>query len=206
MRYLSIITNFGCSHRCPYCVTRNRHVLIDPENDLSNLKEAMREAKPDIISVSGGGDPLNDYDKHRDWWAKLMEIIGGIPLEIHTSYLKNDFDIPCERIVYHPVSKNEDISLIKRKGSEKIRVVYVVTDDFTIDDLADLRLEAYANNSIDEFSYRQLVRRDGIASDHLERELMIGHSQGWWHYIKQADYNIYFANGRLYNEFQRING
>ena len=203
-RYLSVITNFGCRHHCPYCITRDRGVEVSRANSLIGLREAIKEISPDIISVSGGGDPFNDYGEHRDWWDDLYRIAGPIPIEPHTSYLENDFDRPCLRIVYHPISKNEDISAIKRKGEEIVRVVYVVTDDMSASDLPSIADEVGESEDIDELSFRQLVKADGSVSRHLGEELAAGHSKGLWHYIRQADYNAYFANGRLCGAFQDI--
>lgn len=34
--------------------------------------------------------------------------------------------------------------------------------------------------------------------------LKAGHNKGLWHYIRQKDYNIYYAENRIYTKFSEI--
>jgi hypothetical protein len=34
--------------------------------------------------------------------------------------------------------------------------------------------------------------------------LKTGHEKGLWHYIRQKDYNIYYAENRIYTKFSEI--
>lgn len=93
-----------------------------------------------IVSVSGGGDPLHEYEKHTDWYEKLFDILEemGIPLEMHTSYIDSNFPMKmCRRVVYHLRNK-EQLSKIFRQENEIVRVVYVVTDDMTMQDILEI--------------------------------------------------------------------
>lgn len=67
-KYLSIITNFGCHYTCPYCVVKNNHldILQTTLEGLDNLSKSIQESKANIISLSGGGDPLFQYPNHKD--------------------------------------------------------------------------------------------------------------------------------------------
>lgn len=124
-------------------------------------------------------------------------------MEIHTSYLNTNFPIEkCERVVYH-LRTLEDLTQIKRRGNEIIRVVYVVTKDFNInkiDYIAD-----FVNNSreIDELSFRQMIDNNYKETDYCQEYLLKGHKKRWY-YIKQDDYNIYYVNGVVYNHFKDI--
>lgn len=68
-KYLSIITNFGCHGKCPYCIVRENGIKVPKTTlgGLDNLTKALKETNRDIISISGGGDPLHEYEKHVDW-------------------------------------------------------------------------------------------------------------------------------------------
>lgn len=83
------------------------------------------------------------------------------------------------RVVYHmrPTSLSDDVALaLPRKwfDGQKVRVVYVVTPDFTperIDRIADL---VAGNNVVNELSFRQKVNPDNTIRPHV-REV----SEGW---------------------------
>lgn len=81
MRYMSIITNFGCHYKCPYCIVKenNLHIPRTTLAGLDNLEEALKENGCNIVSISGGGDPLHEYEKHIDWYRKFF----GIAHQLH---------------------------------------------------------------------------------------------------------------------------
>lgn len=64
-KYLSIITNFGCHGKCPYCITKTNNIAVPKTtiDGLNNLSNYLHENKYNIVSVSGGGDPLFQYEK-----------------------------------------------------------------------------------------------------------------------------------------------
>lgn len=80
MWYMSIITNFGCHYKCPYCIVKenNLHIPRTTLAGLDNLEEALKENDCNIVSISGGGDPLHEYEKHVDWYRKLFGIAHGM--------------------------------------------------------------------------------------------------------------------------------
>lgn len=98
MKYMSVITNFGCHYKCPYCIVKenNLHIPRTTLSGLDNLEEALKENNCDIVSISGGGDPLHEYEKHIDWYRKFFGIahkrnvffngsMRPIPVEMHTT-------------------------------------------------------------------------------------------------------------------------
>lgn len=55
MKYMSVITNFGCHYKCPYCIVKenNLHIPRTSLSGLDNLEEALKENNCDIVSISG---------------------------------------------------------------------------------------------------------------------------------------------------------
>lgn len=79
MKYMSVITNFGCHYKCPYCIVKenNLHIPRTTLSGLDNLEEALKENNCDIVSISGGGDPLHEYEKHIDWCQSRERFSAG---------------------------------------------------------------------------------------------------------------------------------
>lgn len=147
MKYMSVITNFGCHYKCPYCIVKenNLHIPKTTLAGLDSLREALKTNRCNIISISGGGDPLHEYDKHIEWYRKFFGITQSywvnfddrkqsIPVEMHTSYMTDETSFPfydCYRVVYH-ANTLEQLSHIRRTGNEIVRAVFVVTAEYTI--------------------------------------------------------------------------
>lgn len=126
-----------------------------------------------------------------------------IPLEMHTSYITSDFPYHrCHRVVYHCRTLS-DMFKIRRHGNEIVRVVFVVTKDFTpglITAIADsVKISPY----IDELSFRQMIDGNYQTTNYCYEFLKSGHKKDWW-YIEQCDYNSYFVNGKIYYEYSKI--
>lgn len=183
MKYMSVITNFGCHYKCPYCIVKenNLHIPKTTVAGLDNLRKSLKENGCNIISLSGGGDPLHEYDKHIEWYRKFFGIIQNhrvffddrerpIPVEMHTSYMTDETSFPfydCYRVVYH-ANTLEQLSHIRRTGNELV-------DD----------------------NYEE--------KHHLEEYLRMGHKKLWW-YIEQNDYNLYYAENQVstrYRDFEK---
>lgn len=202
---LSIITNFGCHFQCPECIVRNNHIDV-PKTTLEGLNgliAAYKDNKCSYITISGGGDPLFQYEKHVDWYRKLFKIARVIDLEMHTSYLTDQSTFPfydCHRVVYH-VHTLEDLKHISKTRTEIVRVVFVVTPNFTAQDLLDIAYYVKNSFDIDELSFRQYVDADYNAVPHLDKYLKLGH-QKLWYYIEQCDYNLYYAENKVYTSYK----
>lgn len=207
MKYLSIITNFGCHWLCPYCVVKNNEIDVPKTTieGLANLKTAVAKEQADIISVSGGGDPLHKYTEHIDYYTKLFEICNelNLPLEMHTSYINSEFPFEkCHRVVYH-LNDVSQLPLIRRYGGEKVRVVFVVTERFTEKLIDEIATYVKISGEIDELSFRQMVNKDFENTFYCFDYLKQGHRVKWW-YIEQCDYNTYYVNGVLCYEYSKI--
>lgn len=88
-KYLSVITNFGCHYACPYCIVKNNNLQI-PKSTLEGINSLADEIKRNNcnwVSLSGGGDPIWDYDNHKDWYNKFFDIVNAlrVKIELHTS-------------------------------------------------------------------------------------------------------------------------
>lgn len=217
-KYLSVITNFGCHYKCPYCIVTNNNLQIPKSTigGLDCLEDVLKENNCNIISLSGGGDPLHEYEKHIDWYRKFFSIVHRrnvyrnnkerqIPVEIHTSYMTDETSFPfydCYRVVYH-ANSYEQLSHIKRTGREIVRVVFVVTENYSINDIMDIALFVKNSSDIDELSFRQMVGNNYEEQHYLEDYLRLGHQKLWW-YIEQCDYNLYYCENKIYTEYKRI--
>lgn len=206
-KYLSVITNFGCHYSCPYCIVKNNnlHIPKSTVDGLSSLKQAIKMTNCNWVSVSGGGDPVWDYKNHMDWWDCFFENLEEF-VELHTSII-NDCTFPYERfdrVVYH-LNNFEQLKSIRRKGGQIVRVVFVVTENFTEDLINKIAVFCHNSDQIDELSFRQMVADNYEVMDYCEDYLRNGHNQLWW-YIEQSDYNLYYCENKIYTEYKRIGG
>lgn len=211
---LSIITNFGCHGLCPYCIVRENGINVPKTTleGLDKLGDILDSGDYNIVSVSGGGDPLHEYEKHKDWYAKLFTILDNrnIPLEMHTSYVTSSFPYgKCKRVVYHLRKDNaREIYKIRKQESEIVRCVFVATEDLSAEYIMEIALakcmQEIVFKQIDELSFRQMVDDNYVAQDYNTKLLEWGHKKGFWHYIKQNDYNDYYVEGKIYKKFSEI--
>ena len=214
-KYLSIITNFGCHYSCPYCIVTNGGIKVPKTTveGLQGLEKAIVENGCNWVSISGGGDPMFELEKHTDWWNKLFEIIfdeeldGLDPkLELHTSYLPDAFDDDAtplaafDRVVYH-CRNISDLFKIKRYNEQIVRVVYVVTETATEAKIDDIAAIVRHHPDIDELSFRQMVDGNFEPTHYCEDYLKAGHKKDWW-YIEQADYNLYYAENEVKTRYE----
>lgn len=220
-KYLSIITNFGCHYRCPYCIVKNNDINIPKTTvgGLDKLVENIRKYDCNWVSISGGGDPLYNTWDNAAWWGRLFNIIPrDVNLELHTSYIDSMDTLTVarfDRVVYH-CHKPEDLFKIPRyqlmdepfdRNLKKqiTRAVFVVTEDFTPKLIDEITAIAKYNRNIDELSFRQMVDKNYEVTHYCEDYLKAGHQKDWW-YIQQCDYNIYYAENEVkfkYEDFVR---
>lgn len=213
-KYLSIITNFGCHYTCPYCIVKNTGIDIPKTTveGLDKLVDNIRKYDCNWVSISGGGDPLHNIHDNYKWYNKLFGLIpSDVKLELHTSYIpptERSTPTQCygfDRIVYHCRSIRDLYKIKRLKYSQKVRVVFVVTDDFSprlINEISDI---VKYNPNIDELSFRQMVDSDYNTTHYCEEYLKAGHQKDWW-YIEQNDYNIYYVENEVsfkYEDFRK---
>lgn len=204
-KYLSIITNFGCHYSCPYCIVKenNLHIPKTTINGLYNVGKYMEEFNCNWISISGGGDPLYDYNQHKDWYDELFYLNQGkYKLEMHTSYILSNRMVYrlFDRVVYH-LHNVEDIKRVKKIGNQTIRIVFVVDESFTKEKINKIVKEVKSNKMINELSFRQMVDGNYQITHYCEEYLRQGHQKDWW-YITQGDYNLYYCEGKISTKYE----
>ena len=104
------------------------------------------------------------------------------------------------RIVYH-LNTFAQLYSIPKRYDEIVRVVFVVTADFTpalIDKIAAVVEENY---NIDELSFRQMVDENYQATDYCRDYLRACHKKKWW-YIEHNDYNPHYAENQIVTKFK----
>lgn len=184
----------------------NLHIPKTTIDSLLWLPKVLQNYDSNLLSISGGGDPLHNYNQHVDYYDLLFSILGNYhcKLEMHTSYLKSDFPFErCYRVVYH-CTNAIDISEIKRKGKEIIRVVFVVDSNFSKDWIDEIYYYYTLNDDVDELTFRQMVDDNYTTRFYCHKYLKEGHNAGKWYYVKQCDYNDYYVNGKIYKKFADI--
>ena len=206
-KHMSVITNFGCHYSCPYCIVKNNNLHIPKTtlDGLNLLKKKIEDNKCNWVSISGGGDPLWNFENHIDWYKRFFEITEGINIELHTS-MPNVDGVPYlffERVVYH-LHDFEQLKTIKRNHSGQIvRVVFVVTERFTKDLIDKIATYCHDSDNIDELSFRQMMDNHYEETDYCREYLKEGHQKRWW-YIEQNDYNLYYCENEVYTEYRKI--
>lgn len=131
-------------------------------------------------------------------------IKAGIPMEMHTSYTESEFPYHfCKRVVYH-LQSVEDLECVERHGTEIVRVVFVATEKLSKEDITKISDFVHSSDQIDELSFRQMVNERYETEYYNHDFLKTGHEKGLWHYIRQKDYNIYYAENRIYTKFSEI--
>lgn len=209
-KYLSVITNFGCHYSCPYCIVKNNHLNISKTtiHGLNNLFSEIVKNRCNWVSLSGGGDPLWKYEQHKDWYEKFFEIVDAahVNTELHTSLhaVQGVSYSHFDRVVYH-LHSLEQLYSIKRENCSIVRIVFVVTEDFTEDMINRIAVFCANSEDIDELSFRQMVDNHYRETYYCHDYLKAGHKKLWW-YIEQNDYNLYYCQNHVYTEYKNIGG
>lgn len=206
-KYLSVITNFGCHYSCPYCIVKNNNLQIPKSTieGLDSLEDEIEKNRCNWVSISGGGDPLWNYEQNKEWFKKFFQITSaGAKVELHTSMLnvKNAPYKYFDRVVYH-LHDFEQLKSVKRKAEAVVRVVFVVTENFTEDLINQIAVFCHNSDDIDELSFRQMVDDHYQDTDYCKDYLRQGHQKLWW-YIEQCDYNLYYCENKVYTEYRKI--
>ena len=181
-KYLSVITNFGCHYSCAYCIVKNNHLNIPKTtiHGLNNLFSEIVKNRCNWVSLSGGGDPLWKYEQHKDWYEKFFEIVDAahVNTELHTSLhaVQGVSYSHFDRVVYHLHSLAQLYS-IKRENCSIVRIVFVVTEDFTEDMINRIAVFCANSEDIDELSFRQMVDNHYRETYYCHDYLKAGHKK-----------------------------
>lgn len=215
---LSILTNFGCHFGCSYCVYRENGINI-PKTHVDTfgwdeLEEQFKIHRGELISISGGGDPLYNYEDNIEFYNKLFILLKkyDCKLELHTSMFNPNFNYSdCERVVFHFTMPNQ-ISLLESLANgfvtglylpHHVRVVYVVQEHYSKHLIKEIVNEVRNSKWVNELSFRQMIDKHGNTTYYLHDYLKEGHKKDWY-YIEQADYNEYFVQNHIEREYLEI--
>ena len=205
---LSIITNFGCHYTCPYCVVKKTGIHIPPTTtkSLDLLLGVYEKGDYRGISLSGGGDPMHEYEKHTDYYGKLFSICHEhhIPLELHTSYIRDGLPYSHFDLIAFHLTGTQDIVKVDSLncGSSAKRIVFVVDENFTKQKIDSIYEMYQCCQNISQLSFRQMILPDYSSAYHCHEYLKEGHEQRKWYYIEQCDYNTYFMNGEITSRYE----
>lgn len=191
----SIITAFGCKTGCSYCIWKQAHSneKLHGKNWLNSVKAFLKIASSKV-SISGGGDPLNNWEKYQNFWNLVFN--SGKLIDIHTSYTNWDF-LPFEKIhrmVFHSNFEENYKEILKYKNKVKLRVNFVIEPESNIEILK----KAEKNLQDIQLSYREYVGSKSVDKNILKfcKAVQDRKENGKW--IQQADYNIYlFPDGSI---------
>lgn len=226
----SIITDFGCKNTCKYCIWKHNKIRNNRYPLFLNSIENFIKSIPDNIpkfSISGGGDPLNNFEKNKEFWNLIYKccIKYNKKLDIHTSYIDYDlfnhsfFKNILNKLIFHGNVQLDLNKIFLYKQSYKLidildfnklydlRIVYVL--DNTINNFESItRFEKFAYNNDIQIAYRELVNLTNdnnlnISSDINEYCLNINERYNKGRYVNQNDYNLYLMpDGKVYDKFQ----
>lgn len=107
-----------------------------------------------------------------------------------------------DRVVYH-LHDFEQLKSIKQVWNETVRVVFVVSENFTENLINKIAEFCDKSNQIDELSFRQMVDNHYHETNYCQDYLQAGHKRLWW-YIEQNDYNLYYCENKVYTEYKLI--
>lgn len=197
---ISIITNFGCTRNCRYCVWKN-HVFsnIKDSTDWNNLKKFLTEfCNKGKVSVSGGGDPLYYFDINNEkigweWFNSLFAITEQLDMkvDIHTrvKYYNEEFWRKINRVNFSVINLYSAIDFLKWLNQyTKVRIVYVI-EEYTEDKYIEMLIDFCKNNNM-QLTLKQLYGQN---------------DKGKYKYFKKKYTNVFFLDHDDYNLYYMPN-
>ena len=190
---ISVILNFGCKFNCWYCVWKGHDLeSVSTLTDWDKLESFLYNNRDKgKVSISGGGDPLYQYDLHNDWWMKFFSIVEKLNLlvDIHTrEKFINDYfwQNYINRCVFSSDLLSDDVDYLSYLLKfVKVRINHVVTANTTYE-LIDEYL-SFQKQSNCQFTVKQLTGHfdNGMYSKICQKYPEI-------YRLDSGDYNIYY--------------
>lgn len=219
MNSLSIITSFGCEFNCSFCISSSQksknEFVLDPFY-IRDIEEIIKTKDIDIISISGGDDPLYIHNGHIVLFYKRLKKLAKkyeLELAVHTNYLKpltffksffNKFVVSI-----HPNDFNLKIRTWVRDNKnilKDIRFVYVLRNND--DDLRIIRQIIRILPKECELTIKPLDKRNNIIIplNKKIKDLIENSGNDKIMYLPTGDYNIYYnlSDKKLYTVFKKI--
>lgn len=149
---ISIITSFGCPYDCWYCIMRNHSLFkYNKPFDLKKLEKFLRDNKDaSELSISGGGDPLNNFTIHKSFYYDFlfqavdkvgMKNIDGIDIHTRIPLVDANFWKHINRCVFSidfkkgKINNEYFIRWIYNNNLCKLRLFHCVLPTTTDDDI-----------------------------------------------------------------------
>lgn len=190
MKYLTIVTNFEGDHV---------GVPLTKLSSLDMLKAAVHFEKVKGIRITGGGEPLFEYENHQKYYQRLIRICReiDIPIELETTCVESEFPYKkCARVIYR-LHDFDKLANIVRHGTESVRVIFVVDKSSTLDLIDKVISFCDESDVIDELHFRvDGDKESNIAKccrDYLRKE----HNRSWLFVEKFEESPPYFVNGEI---------
>jgi hypothetical protein len=192
VKNISVITNFGCRADCWYCIWKGHSLEhVNEPTDWVKLEKFLTDNKDKgKVSVSGGGDSLYKYEKHKDWWDKFFEVTEklGMKVDVHTreKFLDDVFWSRINRCSFSSDNLSQDfVFLLSLSMRTKMRITHLVTANTTFGMIEDyLEFQKFSGC---QFTIKQLVGHDdgGMYQKVREKYPQI-------YCLDEGDYNIYY--------------
>lgn len=218
----SIITNFGCNQNCWYCIW-NKHKLknVYDDTDWNKLEYALALFPQEKISVSGGGDPLYNFEENTRWYERLFYLCEKYnkEIDIHTSEIKqynliDDFKLFKKYVIHIDFKRFKTYKsvFVDRFAAciEKLRLAIVLTPDLTLSQSQSII--DFAKDYSFKLSFREYISDLVSASKWTEEmhnilKLVEKESDENIKFIDQNDYNVYYMpDNHIYTNFFCFNG
>lgn len=190
MKYLTIITNFEGP---------DIGVPLTKLSSLDMLKAAIQFEKAKAVRVTGGSEPLFEYEKHQKYFQRLIRTCReiDIPIELETTCIESEFPYKkCARVIYR-VCDFDMLASITRHGNESVRVVFMVNKSCTLDLIDKVIAFCDGSDAIDDLHFRV----DGDKSSNLAKccreYLSEAHDRAWSFVGKFEESPPYFINGEI---------
>jgi len=213
----TIITNFGCDNRCPYCISKHHPLL---QNEVTNIKdinwnyleECIKNSKSPKVNLSGGGDPLYKYNEHLDFYNKVYDICkrNNKLMDVHTRVFIKDNDTLLSKFnkIAMTIEFNNELAFKELKENfnnlsslTNLRVIQVVNKDFTVE-----KCKEYINKlkhiGIKQITFREMFGNKNANKWFNTLKKHIEEKDGIY-FLKDGEYHDYYFtnNNKLYPYF-----
>jgi organic radical activating enzyme len=205
MTNVSIITNFGCSADCWYCIWKRHplhHYFQTAQNTNWEKLEAFlkHHAHKGKVSISGGGDPLYQFTKNTDWWKNLFKLCrkNKMLIDIHTREKLHDdnFWRTINRCAFSSDLLDDDVQHLNYLTTvTQLRIVHVVTSKTQLHNIE--KYIEFCSRTNSQLTLKELE----MYNDH-QRYQQLKNSYPNQFYLDTKDYNIYYMpNNNIHTKF-----
>ena len=211
----TIITNFGCSNNCRYCITKSHPILknavTDKEKiDWEYLEKCISESDATTINLSGGGDPFYDWENNIDFYNHVYDLAEEYDkkMDIHTRILPEDLNLIAKFRKIALSIENNDIAAISRlkkmlpaiNKTTKIRVINVLNEHMTREDCIRY-IEKIHDIGVKQITFRQMFGNRKAYQNFLKIKDSINISGVL--FLPDGEYHNYYftTNNKLYPYF-----